>query len=178
LAVHLVGLTLLVCGCKNSGAAGTAGTRAKLFPNPPEEDARRPPDPLSPADRELAAGTPISLEISDVIDSDTSMTGLFVHGRVVADVMGTDGKVAVPARSSGVIAVLSTRKDGDSSSLSLALYQLTLGDRSYLLNRGTKQLARLEFTEQAANGPGHRSVHLESHSVLKFTVSESIVFKH
>lgn len=177
LAACLAPLHLFLCCCGNSGASDTTSRRAVMFPNPPEDDSRRPPDRVSPSDGEIALGTSIGVEISDVIDSDTAVSGLFVHGRVVADVRGRDGKIVIPARSSGVVAVLAAVKNNGTSSVSLALYQLTIGEQSYLLNRGTKQLARLEFTEEAASGLGHRSVHLESHSVLTFMVSEKIVFK-
>lgn len=125
----------------------------------------------------VSGGTPIEVEISDVIDSETSPVGGFIHARVTENVKGKDGKVAVPAGASGVVLIAGTGKDGGDSWANLTLYQLTIENRSYLLTHGAKALATLEFKESSAKGDGHRSVHLQKGALLRFTLSEPIGLK-
>ena len=96
---------------------------------------------------------------------------------VIADVKGRDGKVAIPQNTSGVLIVrTASRKEGNSD-LDVALYQLTIGDKSYLISNGGVNLATLRFQEEASKGAAHRSVHLGKRTPLKFVVSQSFQFK-
>jgi len=134
------------------------------------------PKPKKATGTRLAAGATVKVETADVVDSDNANLGDFIPVIVVEDVLGPDGSVVVPAYSTGIVAVLDVGRGNGVSSLALGLYQLTIGDQSRLLNHGTKNLGMLIFRENASKGVGHRSVHLERRSVLKFQLSEGIDF--
>jgi hypothetical protein len=137
----------------------------------------QPPPPVAnPEADEIAAGAKIEVQISDALDSGTAAPGYFIHATVTADVNGPQGKVAIPANSSGVVTVLGSSDRDGRSTLTVALYQLTVGGHSYTLTNGARQLAVLNFTQNAADGPGHRSVHLHGGSRLVFVPTENLRF--
>jgi len=124
----------------------------------------------------LAAGTTIVAEIQDVIDSETSHPGSFIHALIESDVKGADGKIAISAGSSGVVTVQHIERTGSTLILSLSLYQVTVGEKSYLLINGGNQVTRLDFTEDLGKGIGHRNVHLQRRTLLRFKMNESVQF--
>lgn len=132
----------------------------------------------APASSDLiAAGTAIDVETLETIDSDTTPSGGFIPVMVIGDVKGRDGKVAIPRSTSGVVIIRTSVRSEGSSVLDIALYQLTIGDKSYLLSNGGTPLATLQFKEDASKGAGHRSVHLGKRTLLNFSVSQAIQFK-
>ena len=173
-SVCLLGL-LGFFGCgQNSGSVDSK--RAQLFPNPPGEDTT-PAKPLNADSDLIAAGTSIEVETLETVDSETTPSGGFIPVLVIADVKGRDGKVAIPQNTSGVLIVrTASRKEGNSD-LDVALYQLTMGDKSYLISNGGVNLATLQFREEAYKGAAHRSVHLGKRTPLKFAVSQGFQFK-
>jgi hypothetical protein len=124
----------------------------------------------------LGRGAAILVETSDVIDSGNARVGTLSHVTVVGDVKGPEGKVAVPALSSGTVIILEAGKKERSSYLKLALYQLSVANRSFLLSRGSKHLAEMESVEDSVRGEGHRSVHIARGTLLEFTLSEPYQF--
>jgi hypothetical protein len=171
---RLILLALLAFGFANCGKTKKEADtrRAQLFPNPVDEPATPPAPPAGAY--AVAAGTPVEVEIADILDSDESPIGFFVHANIVENVMGPNGKVAIPAGSSCVILVRDSGKKGGSSFLNIALYQITVEGRSYLMVHGVKHLATLDFKEDSSGGVGHRNVHFESRSRLRFTLSEAV----
>lgn len=174
---------IAVCGAAFFGCGGNKATSSKAAPLAAKSAIptstlvyETPPKPQPPTGYALAAGTAIEVELSDVIDSDNSGGGSFAHVTVVEDVKDSAGKIVIPAWSNGVITILNTGKTGGQSYLALALYQLTIGDVSQTLNLGPKMRATLEFREDASQGVGHRSVHLEKRTRLKFKLSDPIEF--
>lgn len=137
-----------------------------------------PNAPMSPIGSDgLPRGVAIEVELSDLIDSGTSPAGTLIHGRVTRDVLGPNSKVAIPGTSNCVIAILESGKAAGTSFARLALYQVTIADQSYLFLRGDKQLATLEFSQSAAAGEGHRSVHIQKGARLTFALSEPLSLK-
>ena len=94
-----------------------------------------------------------------------------------ADVMGSDGKLAVPEGSHAVVVVTNAKKDGSISTLSLGLWQLTINGQSYLLGRGTIGQGTISLREDGVQGDGHRTVHLQRGQVLKFTLTNPLRLK-
>lgn len=156
-----------------------------MYPNPPLKSASVAPTDAAVTSAptklgesgSIAAGTKITVELSDVIDSEISSPGQFIHCRIVGDVKGPDGKVGIPDRSSAVIAVMDSGRTGSKSKLVLGLYQVTVNDQSYLLNHGAAQSAVVSYTDDTALGMTHRSVHLQRRTWIEFTLSETLSLK-
>ena len=177
LILVLVASAGLSVGCGKSWLGGSDEKRAQIMPNAPDEPAQPARNIAAASSGTLPAGTNIEVEVSDIIDSDTSPAGSFTHCTIVNDVKGPDGKIVLPGGSSGVVVVLDSGKQQGVSLLTVALYQLSIAQRSYLLLHGKQQLAVLERRENAAAGEGHRSVHIEKRARLTFTLSEATEFK-
>ncbi len=172
--VCLLGALLCLGGCGKSGSA-TDVMRAPVFPNPTDEEMLLKPGPAS-SDL-ILAGTTINVETLETIDSDTTPSGGFIPVVVIGDVKGRDAKVAIPSSTSGVVMIRTSTRSEGSSVLDIALYQLTIGDKSWLLNNGGVALATLQLKEEASQGAGHRSVHLGKRTLLHFSVSQAVQFK-
>jgi len=131
--------------------------------------------PLAVADSAaIPAGAKIVVENDEVIDSGVTTAGAMVSGTIAFDVKGNDGRLAIPQGSAAVIWVLSGGRVAATSHVSLALYQVTINDKSYILRAGSKHLAVLDLSEDAAQGAGHRNVHLMRRSLLNFNLTDAI----
>jgi len=165
-------LLFLSCGGENKG---TAVKRAQFFPNAPLEEGQAPAEAAN--SDSMSAGTTIEVTTIEVFDSGTTPAGAVIPVRIEDSVRGANGKVAIPGGSYGLISVLNGGKEGNDPFARLALYQITVESRSYLLLHGAKQLAVEDFKAEGAKGQGLRSIHFEAGSRLKFRLSETVELK-
>lgn len=108
------------------------------------------------------------------MDSDVPYQSPFVTGVVDSDVKGADGGLAIPAGARALIVPSIQGKLGGKSRLTLGLYMIDINGRQCRFNKEEKGTAFVDFREDAALGPNHRSVHLMVGTILNFKLSEPI----
>ena len=160
------------CGSKSGSpsASGDAPFSAFGKNSAPTGSARAGSVPLRAASAatSLAAGTIIGIELTDVVDSDMLGDNLFVMGTVGDPVTGPDGLVAIPESSIALLVIRDAERVGTHTRLQLALNRIQVGERTLKNRNGAKDLSLLTFDEDAAQGMGHRTVHLQRRAYLKF----------
>lgn len=115
--------------------------------------------------------------IVEVMDSDAIEQGAFSFAVVAEDVLGADGKIAIPAGAPALLVVRQVGRQGGISHLTLALYQVIVGEKTYRMLAGNQDLALLALVEDSTKGAMHRSVHVERQARLEFRISTSIKLK-
>lgn len=141
-------------------------------PPPPDDPALKTPL-AKPESHTLAAGTVLQVRSLSAIDSAVNFPG-FLTGAVEEDVMGADGKLAIPSGSNVAIAVRKFGRTGAISTLQLGLYSINIAGTQYSLSDGVKDASTLSLTEDAGRGPGHSSVHLEYGQHMTFKLDAPV----
>jgi len=180
-----VGLALLLLACGSPSvdktAAASAGSSAtSVATATPAASvsapavAAAPPAPAAPApsavpvSKTLSAGTNIPIVLLEALDSDVPYLSPFVTGAVDHDVMGADGRLAIPAGARVLMIPSIQGKGGSISRLTLGLFAIDIAGRQSRFNKREKGTAWADFKEDAARGAAHRSVHLSVGTVLNF----------
>jgi hypothetical protein len=125
----------------------------------------------------LAAGSTITVQLREVLDSDTPSSEPFVLATVPDDILGADGRLAFPAGSHALIVVRAAGKRNAISEITLALYSISAGGHQVRFVDGVKDLASTTFSENGADGPTHRSVHLADASRIQFKLESALSLK-
>ncbi|HVW87774.1 MAG TPA: hypothetical protein VHB50_23980 [Bryobacteraceae bacterium] len=172
LVISFLALSAAGCGKKS---LSTAPDGADASAAPLSEPAAQTQQPTRKIEsHSLGAGTVISVETGNVIDSMNASSGQFVPGLVETDVHGVDGKLAIPAQSSVVMIIRNSGRTGSISELVLGLYAVNIQGTQYTLSNGQKDPATLSFSENAALGPAHASVHLQRQARLDFRLESPV----
>lgn len=162
---------LALCGCGNEAAkqapsVAQRATQTSAAPTPAPQ-----PQAVSNA---IAAGTTVPLTLMETVDSARPFYASFVSGTVAENVMGSDGKLAIPAGANALLTVRVAGRNGPISVLYIAAYSVDIGGRQCQFVRNNKDSAFLTFSEDASKGPMHRSVHLQRGTVLNFKLSQNL----
>ena len=165
--------------CVTACSKNTKGSESAAVPSASPVKLPDPvPDPgsLHETSRSAAlpAGTVVPVEIGEVIDSETVGTAIFFIARVADNVAGPDGGVAIPAEASALIVVRTSERTGPQIRMTLGLNRIGFGDKSYKAENGTKDVATLRFEDDASKAGGHRSIHLQKGTLLKFKLAETV----
>jgi hypothetical protein len=180
--VLLIAATTAIAGCGASTESRPAGknppvAEAPSVPAPPlpaaSETLAAPVPGPQPESHSLAAGTVLPVRLISVIDSSAPFAG-FAVAVITDNVNGTDGHVAIPAKSQLAIAVRDARRTGPISTLRLGAYSINIAGRQYQLSNGATDAATLVFTEDAGKGDGHSSVHLQYGTELAFKLDKPL----
>ena len=125
-----------------------------------------------PDSKSIAAGTPIEVELGEVVDSGAVFEPRYVLGTVLDDVKGADGRLAIPAESAALMIVRDAAKNGTISKLVLGLNRLQVAGKT--VRSENKDLALLTLQDDSAGGDFHRSVHLYKQSRVTFKLETAI----
>lgn len=143
----------------------TAATESKPSPSPYSAASMRPDNAASrvPGEplRTIPAGTTLRVRNSDTISAGTAQAGQTFPGVITADVMGTDGTVAIPKGSDAMLIVRASEAQGKmegQSELVLDLASVDVGGRHYnletadLVRKGKQGLGKNRRTAEFVGG--------------------------
>jgi hypothetical protein len=116
----------------------------------------------------------ITLEIKTVLDSSLMAPGQLMWARATEDVKDSAGRTVIPAGSSMTFIIRQSGRSGSISVLSLGLYSVSVGGRSYRLSNGDKDAATVTFTEDAGQGASHAAVHLFAGQRIDFKLGSAL----
>jgi hypothetical protein len=166
-----VALLLFVLGdvaCSSSKSAAVpapASAQADEYPALPTAHA---------SSRALNRGAEIPVVISEVLDSSMTFDTPFVTARIASDVLGTDGKLAIPAGAHAVLSVNTSGKQGSESLMGISLYSVDINGKEVRFFREQKDGASLVLKEDSSKGPSHRSVHIQRGDILTFRTARDL----
>lgn len=122
----------------------------------------------------LPAGTTIPVELEEVIDSEAVGSTMFFIARVADNVVGPDGGVAIPAEASALIVIRTSERQGTQIRMALGLNRIGFGDKAYKAENGLKDIATLQFEDDVAKAEGHRTIHLQTRTLLNFKLTDPV----
>lgn len=159
----MAGLVLTLVVCAGCGSVQKAETQADDSPKAPtlSVDSSAPTIPAGSLSQTVAAGAVLKLKLRGVVDS-VGTRPTFAQADVTDDVLGPDGKTAIPAGSVAILAIRQIGRKGPISQIDLGLYGLIVGGRQIGTTNGESDAASISFSEDAGKGTLHTSVHLYS----------------
>jgi hypothetical protein len=159
-----------------SGCSQTKSTPAAVAALPLSmiDRTERPSSLSSATSTTLAAGTPVQIELAEMVDSDIEQEGSFVVARIISDVNGPDGNLAIPAGSNALLAIRYCRKVGNLSRLTLGLNRIAVAGRIFKSGEGGKDLATQLFEDDSTQGVHHHSIHLDRHSSIAYKLENAV----
>ena len=173
--VCIVCLALFNCGRSATTSEGTLAS-AGDSPSPPIPPPLKQAEPPLPTNlsKMLASGTNIPVQFTYILDSSETVAGQYMYSVVDEDVKGSDGRLAIPAGSTVTLVVRESGRRGAVSRVRVGLLSAYIAGKAYNLSKGDIDVAALDFTEDAGQGPGHASVHIERGTRLAFKLTSAV----
>jgi hypothetical protein len=168
---------VMLCACGHGKPVDSVSSDKADHSGPAAEPAADAAPIRIPDSSGLAAGGTITLQLREVLDSDTPSREPFVLAKVPEDILGADGRLAFPAGSHALLVVRESGKLNAISEIILALYSISAGGRQIRFVEGVKDLARATFSENGADGPTHRNVHLAEDTRISFKLESALSLK-
>jgi hypothetical protein len=122
---------------------------------------------------DMAAGTLIPVEIHSVVDSSFTRSP-FLAGIVSNDVIGLNGKIALPAGSALTMSIRAIGREGSISRITIGLYSVNVFGHQYSLTTGESDAASVTIKEDAGKGSAHSAVHLQYGYTLDFKLDRAV----
>jgi hypothetical protein len=168
---------LLITGCGGK-------TAEKVSQSGPDSPLKAPALPVDTAAAQsrvnlshaIAAGSRVHIALTSVVDSAKPKDLGFVNGRVLNDVKGADGRVAIPADCPAILFAKRLDKKGRIAEVDISLFSVNIFGRQYNLSTGPDRGSTLVFTDDRRLGPTHASVHLYYGQELMFKLDHAIQF--
>jgi hypothetical protein len=154
-------------GCRNPASGGSSAPVESQAAAP--DAAQNLPVTGAATSHSIAVGTIVPIDNNDVIDTGVVEPGVLYTGKVDRDVVGSDGGIAIPARTNAVMIVRDVNVGGVPQ-LVLGLYTIGVGGLQHRLANGKPDVATLTYLSDSRKG----QIHLQSHSLLNFRLDRAV----
>jgi len=158
--------------------SGSANSQGQSLDNP--QPASKPIEVAaafsSGGDISFPAGTEFPVRITGFLDSCCLPPATLTLGRMDADLKGSNGKIAIPAGSNVVFAIVSTGKVDGQVTVVFKLSSADFGGHHYIVDEG----AEVTFTGPKAGTPAAKiqgvNVHLQDQTFMGFKAVKPVTF--